>query len=305
MVSRYFAPKALAEVEDWTRRFVADLLPPLLEERTVDWVEAVSRPLPTAVIAHMLGIPSADRALFGGWADAVVELIDGHVTGEERARLEARRDECKAYLRETIAERRGQPRENGTDVISVLLAHEQDGALTDRELLSFCLLLLVAGLETTQSASSNGLHALFAHPDEHRKLARHPELFAGAIEEVVRFDAPIQAVSRVTTEDTAVAGVDVPQGSRVLVVFGAANRDDRRFEAGDTFRVDRDARGHLGFGAGPHTCLGAPVTRMELRVLAEEIDRTVRRILPNGPARRTDTLVTHGFKHLPVELVPR
>lgn len=305
MVSRYFAPKEMAEVEAWTRRHIAELLPPVLEARSVDWVQAVARPLPTAVIAHMLGIPTADWEKFGDWADAVVTLIDGHLAGEERAALEAERDDCKAYLRETIAERRAHPRQDGTDVISVLLAHQEEGALTDRELLSFCLLLLVAGLETTMSANGNGLQALFDHPDQHRRLSGSPELIPAALEEVIRFDAPIQCVSRVTTDDTEVAGVDLPAGSRVLVFFGAANRDERAFEAADTFRVDRNPRGHLGFGAGPHTCLGAPVTRMELRILGEELDRQVRRILPDGPAERTGTLVTRGFKRMPVQVVPR
>jgi cytochrome P450 len=305
MVSRYFAPKEMAEVEAWTRRYIAELLPPVLEAGSVDWVQAVARPLPTGVIAHMLGIPTADWELFADWADAVVALIDGHLTGEERQRLEAKRDECKAYLRATIAERRARPQEDGIDVISVLLSHRDEGALSDRELLSFCLLLLVAGLETTRNAASNGLHALFEHPDQHRRLSGTPHLIPDAIEEVIRFDAPIQCVSRVTMQDTEIAGVAVPERSRVLVFFGSANRDERAFEQADTFVIDRAPRGHLGFGAGPHTCLGAPVTRMELRILGEEIDRRVRRILPDGPPERTTTLISRGFERLPVQVVPR
>ena len=305
LVSRYFAPKEMAEIEDWTRRYVAELLGPALEAGDIDWVSAVARPLPTAVITHILGIPQADRAAFGEWADAVVRLIDGDVAGDARLVLETRRDECKAYLRETIAARRTHPPRDRTDVISVLLAHGDDGVLTDRELLSFCLLLLVAGLETTLNAASNGLHALFEHPDQHRRLSGSPDLISRTLEEVIRYDAPIQCVARVTTAETTVAGVEVPKGSRILVFFGAANRDERAFDDAESFRIERDPHGHLGFGAGPHTCIGAAVTRMELRVLGEELDRRVRHIAPAGVAERTDTLVTHGFTHLPVELVPR
>lgn len=304
MVSRCFAPKQMAEMEDWTREYVAELLPPVLEAGLVDWVSTVARPLPAAVIAHILGIPRTDHAAFGDWADAVVRLVDGDVDGAERAALEARREACKDYLREIIAARRAHPQDE-RDVISVLLAEGAGGALTDRELLSFCLLLLVAGLETTKSAASNGLNALFEHPDQHRRLSGSPELIAGALEEVIRYDAPIQCVARVTRADATVAGVAVPKGSRVLVFFGAANRDERAFNDAEAFRVERNPRRHLGFGAGPHTCLGAAVTRMELRVLGQELDRRVRRIAAAGAPQRTGTLVTHGFTRLPVELVPR
>lgn len=305
MVSRYFTPKAMAELEDWTRRRIDELLPQAMEAGQVDWVSAVARPLPTAVITHVLGVPFADHAAFGEWARAVVRLIDGQVGGEERAALERQREECKEYLREVIAARRSRPREENGDVISVLLTHGEEGALNDRELLSFCLLLLVAGLETTMNAASNGLQAMFEHPEQHRLLSGSPHLISQALEEVIRYDAPIQCVARVTTMDANVAGVDVPKGSRVLVFFGSANRDEREFEDPESFHVDREPKPHLGFGAGPHTCLGAAVTRMELRVLGERLNERVRRIASAGPPERTSTLVTHGFNRMPIEMLAR
>jgi cytochrome P450 len=305
MVARYFAPRQMELVEARTAAIVEDILDRVIEAETVDWVDDVARPLPTYVIAYMLGIPFADAPLLGGWADAVVTLIDGEVEGEERARLEASREECKAYLGELIAARRRSPAENPHDVISVLLAIHDEGALNEREVLAFSLLLLVAGLETTMNANSNGLTALFANPEERRKAVHRPDLIPGLIEEILRYDAPIQTVSRVTTADAEVAGTKLPKGSRALLFFGSANRDEERFEEAGSFRVERGPKGHLAFGAGPHTCLGAPVTRMELRVLGEAVMRRVASIAPAGPAVRTDTLIARGFTSLPVTVVGR
>lgn len=305
IVSRSFAPKAVAQLEDYIAGLVDQLIDEALEEREVDWIQAVGLPLPTTVIAHILGIPTEDRADFRRWSEAIIEIMDTRLTADGRRTAELEREECKAYLREMIAERQKTVGTGKTDILSTLLEAQEGGALTATEALAFSMTLLVAGNETTGAAVASGLLAMIQHPDERRRLADEPTLLQAAIEEVLRFDAPVQGFTRVAATDAEVAGVRIPAGSRVLVLFGSANRDGAVFDRGDTFRVDRDPRGHLAFGIGAHTCIGAPLARLELRLLGEALARRVATILPRGVAERTHTPFTRGVVRFPVHMVPR
>ena len=165
--------------------------------------------------------------------------------------------------------------------------------------------LLVAGNETTGNAISNGLAALLHHPDENRRLRDDPSLVASAVEESLRYDAAVQGFTRVATSETTIAGVAVPAGARILVLFGSANRDEELFEESDTFRVDRNPRGFLAFGAGPHTCIGASLARMEMQALWGKLLERTSAILPAAREKRHSTPFHRGIDEFTVHLAAR
>lgn len=305
IVSRSFAPKAIAAREASVRELVRTLVDEALERRTIDWVRAFGLPLPTTVIAEILGVPIEDRDDFRRWSVAIVELFDDRLTPDQRKVAASERDECRRYLDALIDERAKTVGTGRSDIISTLLDAQDGGALTPKETLAFAMTLLVAGNETTGNAIGNGLAALIQHPDALGRLAADHGLLASAVEETLRYDAAVQGFTRVATADTEIAGVPVPQGARVLVLFGSANRDGALFEDGDTFRVDRHPRGFLSFGAGPHTCIGAALARMEMRLLGEELLGRTRSLLPVGAVKRHSTPFHRGIDELRVHVTPR
>jgi cytochrome P450 len=190
-----------------------------------------------------------------------------------------------------------------TDVITTLLDAQDGGSLTRKETLAFAMTLLVAGNETTGNAISNGLAALLHHPDQFERLREAPELLSSTVEETLRYDAAVQGFTRVATADAEVAGVSVPEGSRLLVLFGSANRDAELFPAGDTFLVDRNPRGFLAFGAGPHTCLGGPLARLEMGLLFGTLLERTKAILPVAAEQRHSTPFHRGIDRFDLHLV--
>lgn len=303
IVSRSFAPKAVQARAEAVADLVDSLVETSLEDGSVDVVQAFSLPLPTTIISEILGVPTADREKFRRWSIAIIELFDDRVGAEARKTAEVGRDECRDYLRALIEERKNDDGER-TDIISTLLSAEGGGALTPRETLAFAMTLLVAGNETTGNAISNGLAALLHHPDENRRLADDPSLVASAVEEALRYDAAVQGFTRVVACDTTIADVAVPEGARVLVLFGSANRDSELFEDGDTFRIDRNPRGYLAFGAGPHTCIGAPLARMEMQALWSKLLERTKAVLPAAAEKRHSTPFHRGIDEFRVHLIP-
>ena len=302
LVNRMFTPRAVAALEHRVAAIIAGLLDEVQERGRADWIADVAVPLPITVIAEMLGIDLADRADFKRWSNSILAVIGGDHTAEEHERLDAERTQCVEYLRAVIAERHRSPRSGG-DLISVLLEASEGDRLSENEVLTFCMLLLVAGNETTTNAIGNGLRALHEHPDQMALLAGSPALIQGAVEETLRFDAPIQGLFRTLRADVALPGGNLSAGARVLLLYGSANRDSRQFPDGDTLVVTRNPTGHVAFGAGIHACVGAALARMELRALATEIDRRRMRILPAGQYRRsenTSTPLTRGLIAMPV-----
>lgn len=304
LVSRSFAPRVLELYERRVREIVSDLVDGLLERGTADWVEAVAIPLPITVIAELLGIPVADREDFKRWSNAILDLIGDQPPADRRPALEQQRAECVAYLRDVVRQRKEGAEARG-DLISMLMSASDDESLSEVEVVTFCMLLLVAGNETTTNAIANGMHAFLGHPDQLQRLCADPSLVDSAVEEVLRYDAPIQGLYRTLTQDVHVAGTDIPQGARALLLFGSACRDGRVFDHADTFLVDRNAKSHLAFGSGIHACLGAPLARMELRTLARTMLARVSTVVPSGTAVRTSNSATRGFVTLPVQVVPR
>ena len=297
LVNKAFTPRRIAELRGHIERIVDELLEPVTSRGRMDVIDAVAAPLPAIVIAELLGVPPEDHRKFKDWASQVVNAVGQ--SGALRAASAPAVQKLFGYLRDIIAARRREPRD---DLISAMvLAQEERDALTDSELLATSNLLLIAGHETTTNLIGNGLLALLHEPDELDRLRRDPALFPTAIEELLRFDGPVQATLRVTTEDVELGGQRIEEGSLVLVGIGAANHDPSVFAEPERLDIGRDPNPHVAFGFGAHFCLGAQLARLEgeiaLRALVQrfpglELDTEVPSYRPNP--------VLRGLVSLPV-----
>ena len=270
---------------------------------TVDLLPAYAEPLPVAVIAALLGVPDADRGLLRPWSNAIVKLYEYRVTPESRVAAERAAAEYVAYIRSLIAYRRRSP---GDDLLSELIGiRDADGSrLSEDELVATAVLLQMAGHEASVNVVGNGVLALLRHPDQLARLRADPGLLPAAVEELIRYDSPLQLFERTAKQDASVAGVEVKAGQKVAALLGAANRDPAVFDAPDRLDVGRTVNPHLGFGAGIHYCLGAPLARVELQVsLATLLDRFGRLELAGEPVRRPE-FVLRGLATLPVVVDP-
>jgi cytochrome P450 len=270
LVNQAFTPRAVARLEPRIREIVDTLLDAVLDQGRMDVVNDLAYPLPVIVIAEMLGIPAEDREQFKCWSDAVVSGASAQPADREQAG-QLRMDMGMYFLR-VLEERRRQPQD---DLISALLAAEVEGErLNEIELLGFCMLLLVAGNETTTNLLSNAILCFDEAPEVYSRMRAEPDLLSGAIEEVLRFRSPVQAMERVTAVETEVSGVRIPADERVVAYIGSANRDEAQFPDADRFDIARTPNRHLAFGHGLHFCLGAPLARLEARIaLAAMLER--------------------------------
>jgi cytochrome P450 len=279
LVNRGFTPRRIQRLAPRIRELVAGCLAELGKKPEFDLVSELNIPLPVTVIAEMLGVEPEKRHVFKHWSDAIIAGATGSGIANplDSGVLEAM-GELRAYLRPIVRERRRLPAD---DLISVLVAAEVDGeGLSDYEIFLFVLLLLVAGNETTTNLLGNAVDALLAHPQQLARVVAEPALIPALVEETLRFDGPVQFVTRRTTRDFALHGQTLPADALVVVLLGSANRDERRFPDPDRFDVSRDARGHVAFGFGAHFCLGASLARLEataaLEALVPELPRWVR-----------------------------
>jgi cytochrome P450 len=306
LVSRAFVPARIAALEPAIRAIADDLLDELEAagpDAAVDLIEGYAYPLPFGVIGELLGIPPADRRRLHAWFGV---LLSGWA-GDPPAEAVEASGKIVAYLNELVDAKRRKPAD---DLVSVLVATGDD-ALTRQELLSTLFQLVVAGHHTTASLIGNGVVALLDHPDQLQALLADPGLLPAAVDELIRFTAPVpHATFRVTAESVAVGGAQIPQHEQVLVCLGSANRDPARFPAPDVLDLGRADGPNLGFGHGIHYCLGAPLARLEARVAFEAL-------LGRHPGLRLavgrdalawahgDGLVLRGLASLPVVLGPR
>jgi cytochrome P450 len=269
LVNRAFTPRRIGALEPRIRKIAGELLDDFCHTERADLVSQFSAPLPTTVIAELLGIPTADRDFFKQKSTEIAQFDPAKPQGVHPASDHGPAVELASYLANQLDERRAQPRD---DLLSALLAAEVDGEkLSPQELIGFAFLLLVAGNETTTNLISNAAVLLDRHPDERRKLIRDPALLPTAIEEFLRFDPPVQGLARTTTRDTEVRGTPIPKGSKVLLLFASANRDEAHFPEPERFDVTRQPNHHLAFGFGSHFCLGSSLARLEARVAFEEL----------------------------------
>src|SRR5262249_53469164 len=255
LVSKAFTPRLIEQMRDRIQRITDDLLGAALARGRMDLIRDYALPLPTTIIAEMLGVPVQDRHHFHRWSNAIVSAASstwGLVKAVPNAWALMR------YIRMTVRKRRAQPRD---DLVSALARAEEAGdTLSEEELLGMVFLLLVAGHETTVNLIGNGTLALLDHPGEMEKLRADPGLIRPAVEELLRYTSPVElATERYARADVTVAGVTIPRGEMVLAVLASANRDERQFANPDALDVTREPNRHLAFGLGTHFCLGAPL----------------------------------------------
>jgi cytochrome P450 len=284
----------------------SDAIEGMLEEGGgCDAVAALAGPLPVATIARVLGIPEDDEPRFRQWSDSVVEGF-GIESGAGRLRSSAgvlgATLRLHSYFLELFSRRRQDP---GDDVLSKLLASSDEGGLSEDELFWFAFLLLIAGNETTTNLIGTMLLALAEDPEQYERLAVDPSLIRPAVEEALRHTSPIQGMYRVAREDYEVGDASIPAGGRVLLLFGAANRDPRHYPDPDRFDVARNPADHLGFGTGIHFCLGAHLARLEAEVVLGLLAERVERIELAGEPRWRHNPALRGLASLPLRLTPR
>ncbi len=300
LVSKAFTPRRVAGLRGRIQELVEELLEEGVRDGQLEVIGDFAAPLPAIVIAELLGVPAEDHRTFKRWSSeliALAPLADPARIGEVQQKLERILD----YLRGIIAERRKAPRD---DLISAMIAaQEERDALTDAELLATSNLLLIAGHETTTNLIGNGLLALLRHPVELERLRGQPELLRSAIEELLRFDSPVQATGRVATEDAELGGQGIAKGALLLTVIGAANRDPDVFPEPDRLDVAREDNRHLSFGFGAHFCLGAPLARLEAEIAFRALlDRFPKLELATDSVRWRPNPFLRGLEALPVRV---
>jgi cytochrome P450 len=298
LVSGAFTPRAIAELEPWIRE-LTDRLLTAADAAGFDLIDALAFPLPIAVICHLLGVPAEDQAQFRAWGHDVAATLDPQLAAAARTQSREAEVALTRYLQDLVRERRANPDDS---ILSALIAAEEEGdRLSSGEVVRMAFLLLIAGFETTVNLIGNGTVAVLGDPDGWDRLRQDPSLVPAAIEEMLRYDSPVQLTSRIATEEVEVGGRVIPAGRTVLVAIGGANRDPKVFERPDEFRMDRPDPGrHLSFSLGLHHCLGAALARLEGRIAIEELTRRYPALeLTARPTRRSQ-LVLRGFESVPV-----
>jgi cytochrome P450 len=297
-VSRAFTPRRIDAWEPRIRsiaeRLVGDIAAKANDE-PIDLVSDLASPLPTIVIAEMMGIPSHRHDDFKRWSD---NLVNGLLTGGSKGRMLTSAVEISWFFARTVRTRRRNP---GDDLVSLLIARDGDAdALSLVELIKFCVLLLVAGNETTTNLVSNAMLALLDRPDVWQQVTVDPSLASAAVEEALRFDGPGQGLLRVAITDIAIGGSTIPAGARVLPLIGSANRDPRHWDDPDEFRFDRKSNEHIAFGSGIHFCIGNALARIESRAAIEMLARRLPHLARAGTPTRIASPVLRGLRSLPV-----
>jgi cytochrome P450 len=303
LVNRAFTPRRIAQLEPRVRQIARELIDGFAERGRCDLFAEFSAPLPTTVIAELLGVPAAEREMFKQASTAVVAAAGpGGGGGMEAAGGAAANRQLAEYLAHQLEEKRRRP---GDDLLSALLEAEVDGRkLTLLEQLGFAILLLIAGNETTTNLVSNATLLLDRHPEQRARLLRDPALIPTAVEEFLRYDSPVQGLERDLAADAVVQGQKIPAGSKVFLLLAAANRDPRRIPDPQRFDVARQPNRHLAFGFGTHFCLGASLARLETRVAWEELLARIPDFRVSGPVERLHSGVIRGLLSVPLEFTP-
>ena len=296
LVNRSFTPRRILELEPRVRAIAREHAQQLVGRASSDFWADLAAPLPTTVIAELLGVPVSDREMF---KEKSTQVVSSTSPGAGPSADDHPTVELGAYLFEQFQHKRRHPSD---DLMSALLAAEVEGRrLTDPELIGFAVLLLIAGNETTTNLLCNALMALDRHPDQRRRLRERPELIPSAIEEVLRFDSPVQTIGRTLLAPVEIGGQKIPEGALVFLLLASANRDPRHWKDPDRFDIERRPNRHLAFGFGTHFCLGASLARLEARVALEELFSLLPDFHVSGPAERLRSVNIRGLLSLPLE----
>jgi len=313
IVSRAFTPRMVSMLSQRASRYADEAIDALEGRHDADFVTELAVPVPMRIIADMLGVSDGDLGRFREWSDAMVTLGGGHGDAKLQERSGELIGELHSYIGAKVTQRRERPQD---DILSRIIEAADSGLLADApddvdpdlrldpdEITDMALFLLIAGNETTRNGISQGMLALFQHPEERARLVKHPALWETAADEILRWTSPVRAMRRVALRDTTLAGQPIREGDSVVMVYASANRDESVFDDPHRFRVDRTPNEHLALGFGPHYCLGANLAKMEIRV-------TLRKILERLPELRlaagaqpvfTPSALIDGVEAMPVE----
>ena len=304
LVSKRFTPRALKRLHapiDQIGKEIVDALVKDSDSGECDFVEAVSGPLPIAVIAWLLGLPREDWNLLFDWTNRIIGANDPDFRVEGKSDVEASRDamvELFTYFTKLVEEKKKNPAD---DLVTLFATAEIDGKpLEFMDVLAWCLIIVLAGNETTRNGTSGGMLAFIEYQDELRKLQANPSLLPSAVEEVIRWTSPIIHFARTASQDVELRGKTIKQGDSVALFYPSANRDEEVFEDPFSFRIDRQPNRHLGLGVGEHFCLGAHLARLELAVAYKYLLPRIEEIELAGPVSRLHSSLVGGVKHLPI-----
>ena len=305
LVSKAFTPRVVEELRPRAQQVVDRLLDAAVARGEFDVIADLAYPLPVTIISEMLGVPAEDHEVFQGWSREMARSLDPDfvLPPDVLERRERASEEFAEYFRALIAKRRGDLRD---DLVSALIAVEDGGeTLSENELLSTCILLLIAGHETTVNLIGNGMLALLRHPDQMALLRSDPALIKTAVEELLRFDPPVQLTGRTAKEDIPLSEGVLPKGQQAILLLGAANRDPRQFVDPDRLDITRAENRHLAFGMGIHFCLGAPLARIEGQIAIGEMARRLgsAELAVAEPAYK-ENVTLRGLASLPVRFTP-
>ncbi len=305
LVSKAFVPKVVKALEPEITRLVDALLAETGDGGPFDAISGLAYPLPVAVICRLLGVPLEDEPEFSAASGLLAQSLDPFVsvTGSAGGGFEERMQAAmwlRDYLRELIGRRRRDP---GDDLMSGLVGVEESGdQLTEDEIVATCNLLLVAGHETTVNLIANAILALLRDPPQWAALAADPTRVAAVIEETLRYDPPVQLMGRIAAEDMTIGPVSIPKGDNMLVLLAAAHRDPAAFAHPDRFDPDRETIRHLGFGKGPHFCIGAPLARLEATVALTALTARFPEAALAGEPAYKQNVTLRGMSELPITL---
>lgn len=299
LVQKAFTPRMIDQLRPRIIAVIGELLERVAErDGQFDLIADLAYPLPVVVIAELLGVPPEDRSVFHEWSSLLAASLDPLVSADLMSRVYPAREALHTYLRGIIAERRREPR---SDLISALVRVEEAGdVLSEPELVVMCTLLLIAGHETTVNLIGNGTLALLRHRDQLERLQRSPELLATAVEELLRFDSPVQLTGRLLREPVEIGGHTLQAGDWVLPLLGAANHDPAQFVDPDSLDIGRTPNPHLAFGRGIHFCLGAPLARVEGQLAIGALMRRFPKLQLAGEPVRRNQITLRGLSSLPV-----
>ncbi len=301
LVHTAFTPRLVELMRKRIERLTDELLDAVERRECMDLIADYALPIPTTIIAEMLGVPVDDGHRFNRWSNRIVSI---EPSGWGLLKAIPSLIALLRYIRKLVRKRRAEPRD---DLLSALVeAHEAGDRLSEDELLAMVSLLLIAGHETTVNLIGNGMLALMEHPEQLDRLRSDPTLIKPAVEELLRYDGPLEtATERFARVDVEIAGVTIPRGSMVFAVIASANRDERQFERASELDITREPNRHLAFGQGVHFCLGAPLARLEGQIAINSLlrrTRDLRLAVPRQSLRRRPGLVLHGLQSLPVKL---
>jgi cytochrome P450 len=303
LVTKAFTAKRIEDLRPRMQQIVDGLLDAALERGEMDVVADLAYPLPVTVICEMLGVPREDHHRFHAWSADLVVTLDPMVPGDVMTRALQASEAFDAYLGDLIAKRRRSPKD---DLLTALIvAEEEGGRLSQDELLSQLVLLLVAGHETTVNLISSGTFALLQHRDQLERLQAEPSLIKTGVEELLRYYPPVQLTGRIPLEDMEIGGMSIRRGQQVVALVGAANRDPAQFPDPDRLDLSREPNRHMAFGGGIHHCLGAALARAEGQVAIASLVRRAKRIeLREDQPTWKATITLRGLAALPVRLEP-